>query len=48
MKQLNFLQGDIFGAGVDTSVNTIKWILVYLAKYPKDQVLLTEIIFGNI
>ncbi|XP_059096616.1 cytochrome P450 18a1-like [Tigriopus californicus] len=31
-KQLCYLAGDIFGAGIDTTVNTIQWCILYLCK----------------
>ena len=33
-KQLHFLQADLFGAGTDTSLTTIKWCVAALAKNP--------------
>ncbi len=36
-EQLYHLVGDLFGAGVDTTITTIKWVLVYLATYKDSQ-----------
>ena len=35
---------DLFGAGLDTTLTTLKWALLYLASYPETQELIrTEI-----
>lgn len=37
-KQCCFLLSDIFGAGVETTVNTLRWFLLYMAIYKDMQV----------
>lgn len=36
-RQLHFLQADIFGAGLDTTLTIIKWCILYLCQYPQVQ-----------
>jgi ecdysteroid 25-hydroxylase CYP306A1 len=36
--QLHHLLADMFGAGTDTALTTIKWIVLYLILYPDVQV----------
>ena len=36
-EDLHFLQGDIFGAGMDTTATTLKFVVLYLCKYPQWQ-----------
>ena len=36
-EQLCHLVADLFGAGLDTTLTTLKWALLYLATYPKVQ-----------
>lgn len=40
--QLNFLCGDIFGAGIDTTLTTVQWILAYLCSEQGRQMALRE------
>ena len=30
--QLNFLCGDVFGAGIDTTLTTVQWVLAYICR----------------
>ena len=41
-EQLYHLIGDLFGAGLDTTMTTLKWALLYLASYPKLQDIIAE------
>ena len=36
-EQLCHLVADLFGAGLDTTLTTLKWALLYLATYPEVQ-----------
>ena len=36
-EQLCHLVADLFGAGLDTTLTTLKWALLYLATYPNVQ-----------
>lgn len=36
--QCYFLLADIYGAGVDTTLMTIWWFLLFMAAYPEEQV----------
>ena len=33
---------DLFGAGLDTTLTTMKWALVYLASYPELQTIIRQ------
>lgn len=35
--QLFYLQADVFGAGVDTAVNTLRWVILVVSKFPMEQ-----------
>ena len=37
LEDFHFLQGDIFGAGMDTTATSVKFVFLYLCKYPKWQ-----------
>lgn len=37
-KQCFFLLSDLFGAGVETTVNTLRWFLLYMAIHKEIQV----------
>lgn len=37
-KQCYFLLSDLFGAGVETTVNTLRWFLLYIAIHKDIQV----------
>ena len=37
-QQIYHVLADLFGAGTDTAMTTIKWILLYMMKYPDKQV----------
>jgi ecdysteroid 25-hydroxylase CYP306A1 len=36
--QCFYLLADIFGAGVDTTLTTLKWFLLFMVAYPEEQV----------
>lgn len=38
MSQLYHVLADLFGAGTDTALTTIKWIVLYVILYPDVQV----------
>ena len=38
----HYLQGDIFGAGMDTTANTLKYVMLYLCQHPQWQVKLRQ------
>jgi len=40
-KQCCFLLSDLFGAGVETTVNTLRWFLLYMALNQGIQVIIT-------
>lgn len=42
-KQCYFLLSDLFGAGVETTVNTLRWFLLYIAMNKEIQVRYTFI-----
>lgn len=41
-EQLHHLVADIFGAGLDTTITSLKWALLYLATYPEAQKLIKK------
>lgn len=45
--QLHHVLADLFGAGTDTALTTIKWIVLYVMLYPDVQVSRTSIFFGH-
>lgn len=38
-KQCYFLLADLFGAGAETTVNTLRWFLLYMATHKEIQVI---------
>jgi ecdysteroid 25-hydroxylase len=38
MAQLHHVLADLFGAGTDTAMTTIKWVLLYMIRHPDVQV----------
>jgi len=47
-KQCYFLLSDLFGAGVETSVNTLRWFLLYMALNKEIQVKIIAYYFNII
>ena len=43
-EQLYHLAADLFGAGLDTTLTTLKWAILYLASFPEAQ----EIVRGEL
>lgn len=39
MEQLHHVLADMFGAGTDTALTTIKWIVLYMILHPDIQVM---------
>ena len=48
LNDLHYLQGDIFGAGMDTTQTSLKFTLLYLCKYPDWQSKLRQKMQGEI
>ena len=45
--QICFLLADMFGAGVDTTITTLRWFLLFMAVYPNEQVFKKIILYNK-